>query len=86
MADSDAKRTAYLWVGRAAGQELARRIARAGDRFVRAEAHPHPQHPDGVLWRVIVRDDLAGVEVQQAAEVALNDSWWCPPVCPGGDG
>lgn len=83
MADA---RERYLWVGKDAGLELARRILRAGDRFVRAEARPHPAHPeDGLVWRVVERgpDDAPTV---MAEENALNDTWWCPPICPGGGG
>lgn len=84
MADGE-KQTAFVWIGREGGQEMARRTVRAGTRFLRWEGHTNPTEPDAYLWTMIVRGDDGGEEIEAVAgEAPLNDTWLCPPICPGG--
>lgn len=79
MAESRDSR--YLWIAPDAARGLARRIAVAGDRLSRVEGRPHPERPDeGIVWSVILKDE-EGQELG-AADAPLNDTWWCPPICP----
>ena len=82
MAD-DPKHESVIWIGRAGGQEMARRIARAGARFLRAEGRPNPADPAAYLWRVIERGDDGAERVTLADDGSeeFNDSWLCPPRC-----
>ena len=91
MADTDA--VTFWWFERRSALALARRILVAvlTRRFVRLEAIPYTNDRGAALRFRVVTTGMAASESRMADRVTvtttdINESWPCPPICPGGGG
>jgi hypothetical protein len=76
---ADAK-DSFWWCKAETARELARRIDAAGTGLVRVEMRvDKARRGEPMTFRVVTNDAAKG-------EADLNDSWLCPPICPGGGG
>lgn len=81
-----AKHDPYHWMRAETARELARRVTDAGAGLVRVEIRiDKARRGEPMTFRLIV-DTPDGKATTQSLDGDLNDSWLCPPICPGGGG
>lgn len=75
----------FFWFGPGTAWALTKQlvVAFVTRRFVRLEVHPYDKDGTPALMLYVI---TKGNEASRASVRPLNESFPCPPICPGGSG
>lgn len=79
----------FFWFGPATAWALTKQlvVAFVTRRFVRLEVHPYDKNGEPALMLYVITKGNESPEARGRNAVRpLNESFPCPPICPGGGG